>query len=305
MQSDPYSNAAQEDLVHRRTSKAKADLQGNAPCGGTDQRSKEDTKTKMKDKKETKKDKNAEKKDKKAEKKDRKEEKKDKKDKKTKHSKANNDNAAATEEDDDQGEEEMDLFVRSMVAEGTMDSPDQKFFFKVQHKLQAKRNSIAILLSREGSTGKWVQRCQLVVKDGLPPWAAMVIMKHVMSELALGTLSFETVKARRDELVQNLYQGTYAQLVFQLERKFEETSSNEMMLKPDADIVRRILEHNSSLPVKQLTPEGFSELQRARPLDEGSTHDEPEPPNAAAKLLPAVPPGRHADTCETLVEGNL
>ena len=134
-------------------------------------------------------------------------------------------------------------------------------YFKVQHKVQAQRSDIVSLRIKSKETGaKFVQKAQLVVKDGLPAWAGMIVMKQVAIEAACGDLKLEDLRGRRDEIVSYVYNGTWVQAIEELQEKYNDASTNKPMLRPDPEIIKNILEHNHLLPVQQLKPKSTGQI---------------------------------------------
>ena len=246
------------------------------------------------------------------ERKERKEEKKDKKQKKDKDTcaredgKRKNDTAQPSSDKKEKKEEGKSYWVSQMSMEETF-SADDTTFFKAQLKPQAQRNDIVSMrLKSEATAGKWVQKAHLVIKDGLPGWARMIIMKQVAIEAACGDVAIENFTTRRDEILKQVYQGTWRQAIHDLQQKFDHASTNKPMLRPEPGIVEDILKHNHLLPVPQEEPDDGGKITRMPHLDEEAAESSESgvPEEAAAPALPPVPAGRHADTCETLLPGD-
>ena len=99
-----------------------------------------------------------------------------------------------------QQEEPEDPIVQDMLAD--LQSQCEGFYAKVQFKKQKGRNDLGIL-STSPLTAKttWSQKCQIVIKD-MPAWLAMLVLKRILSELNMGYLAIDGIKARQAAFLQ-------------------------------------------------------------------------------------------------------
>ena len=91
---------------------------------------------------------------------------------------------------------ETEDFIADMMIEHTVEQAGTTY--RVLRRKQNKRNSMVVLMmGSEETSHKLVQKCQIVVKDGLPPWAAMIIMKQITMEILARSTKVDDLKPRR------------------------------------------------------------------------------------------------------------
>ena len=153
---------------------------------------------------------------------------------------------------DPETQRQVDDFMHELVDKDNRDPPN---LWKVQFKKQSNRHSIVVLSAKPlNGKGSWSQKCQIVLKDGLPGWAACMIMRQIHTELCGGCCSPDTVKARRDELVQLIYDGKWLQSLQDMLDTIGSDVPPPGVVELVPENMATILRLQSELPVKQHAP---------------------------------------------------
>ena len=147
----------------------------------------------------------------------------------------------------------MQKFVDYLLAELVEEDYQGKNYWKVQFKKQANRSDIVILATKPMSEGAWSQKCQIVVKDGLPSWTASLVMKQVFAEVCGEICPVENIKKRKDEILKSIQDGTWLQRMHDLVDYKNETGK-PIVFDLDADAFRFIMALKDELPVPQRPP---------------------------------------------------
>ena len=188
--------------------------------------------------------------------------------------------AKAVEPLEDLSPEQADLLVDAIFQKAGGGPEDPKF--KVQLRKQGPaRKSIAVLFSLAPESKKWSQCCQLVVKDPLVSWSAMLLLKQLAAQLAAGNLTVENLKAKRDDLLGQISKGQWLEFMVGLGSRDEWFTSQKFL-----DLV--------SAHYVELPPPGITRSKPLEPDAEGAAGSV-----ATASTFKPQPPVENPDRAET------
>ena len=100
--------------------------------------------------------------------------------------------------------------MRIFMDDNAMTTDDGTMLVKVVFKPQAKRDSIAVMMTKSTEEGSsWKQRMQIVVKKPLLPVDAMIILKFIATDVLDGRCTdFSELKTKRGDYIQHFADGT-------------------------------------------------------------------------------------------------
>ena len=145
-----------------------------------------------------------------------------------------------------------------------------------------------LLVSQPSEDKKWKQKCQLVVKDHMPSWSAMLAMKQLAGQIATGAIFLAEVKMKRDLLLGEIQKGRWLTYMAELGPKEEWFTSSKFV----SFVTARY---------QQQSPAGLMRAQPLVPDDKqvsGADVEDTRPEAAAPRFHPK-PPVENPDTADT------